>query len=468
MTAVAVVALVATVQPTTQAASLPTVPGPTVNVMNVVSGPAAEAPMPAEAPHPGIEAKSAIVRSEPLAPAPIAQTSLRACERDLENTSSSSHDDGKNKYWTVKLLGTDCKADMRVDGTVEFNDAFTDVKSLSRGGSFKLDVTEGGVRHEIELQERGGSLSRVYRVDGRERAFDNEGQTWFAQFLITLDRRTAVGVDSRLPVLLRQGGVSAVLKETSLMQSDYPRTKYYEKLLASRQLNDSERAQVLKQTAAMTKSDHYATVVLGEIAKSGFQNAEVRAAALSILDRMESDHYRSVAVANVIGEGRPTAADMDVLVRTVERIESDHYKLEVLRRIVNGPLQPQHRAALAKAARTVDSDHYATEFLKALTADGNTVERQVFLDVIDTIESDHYRNESIQALLRTSGVTEADLLKVVAITAPMDDDHYKALALQSVAQHRSATDRVRNAVLDASERMSSHYREQVRRAAGRN
>jgi hypothetical protein len=37
-----------------------------------------------------------------------------------------------------------------------------------------------------------------------------------------------------------------------------------------------------------------------------------------------------------------------------------------------------------------------------------------------------------------------------------------------VARHRAANDRVRTAVLDASDRMSSHYREQVRRVAGRN
>ena len=514
VSAATVVVLVAVIQPTTQAASLPlpsgvvmdspTALGPSLNILDAAGGPAAEAPSRAAGTQP------AAASSAPEAPAaesgdaaPMAQSaSVGPCERDLDRNSSSIHEDGKSKRWTVTMSGRDCKVDMRVDGTVEFNDTFTDVKSVSRGGSFKLDVTQGGVRREIEMQERGGSMTRIYRLDGRERPFDADAQAWFGQFLITLDRRTAVGVDVRLPVLLRQGGVSAVLKETALMPSDYPRTRYYEKLMAAQQLTDGERAQVLKQTAAMTKSDHYATVVLSEIAKGGFQNADVRAAALSILDRMDSDHYRSEAVANVIGSGRPTAADMDVLVRTVERIKSDHYKLEVLNRLVSGPLQAEHRTALARAARSVDSDHYAAEFLKALLKSGaDGPERQVFFDVIDTIESDHYvvevlkslvarqppsrsefqhgvrtlakiesdhyQNEAVQTLLAARDLSESDLIALVDAIAPMNGDHYKSESLQAVVRHRAASDRVRSAVVAASDRLSSHYREQVRRAAGR-
>ena len=116
----------------------------------------------------------------------------------------------------------------------------------------------------------------------------------------------------------------------------------------------------------------------------------------------------------------------------------------------------------------MESDHYATEFLKALAGNGASVDRQVFLEGIETVESDPYRNESLQVLLRSRDLTEADLLKSIVVTAPMDSDHYKSEALQSIARHRVATDKVRAAVVDASERLSSHYREQVRRAAGRN
>jgi beta-lactamase regulating signal transducer with metallopeptidase domain len=504
ITAALVVALVATVQPTTFASGEPTAPtAPTAPELPAPSLNAlVEKPGTAGRVRTSIQTDASLA-AVPSTAAPVAQaSSLRPCERDLDKNSSSINDDGRNKSWRVTMSGPNCKVDMRVEGEVEFNDTFTDVKSLSRGGTFKLDVTEGGVRRELELDERNGSLTRMYRVDGRERPFDAEGQRWFGEFLITLDRRTAVGVDVRLPQLMRQGGVSAVLKETALMGSDYARTRYYEKLMAARQLNDSERAQLLQQAASMTKSDHYASAVLSEIGRRGFENAEVRTAALSMIDRMDSDHYRSVAVANVVGAGPPTAGDMDVLVRTVERIKSDHYKLEVLRRLINGPLQAQHRAALSRAARTVDSDHYAAEFLRELTRKGvDSTDRQVFFDVIGTIESDHYalevlralvaeqapsrnefqqgvrvlsgiesdhyRSEAVAALLVSRDLNESDLLSLVTAISPMRGDHYKSESLQKVARHRAATDRVRSAILDASDRMSSHYREQVRRAAGR-
>ena len=528
ITALTVVLLVATVQPTTQAAPLPAPPdgvlaplalrGLSTNQISIASGPAAEARPTVRSDSPRIESvattatpgSALATMSEPMpvplpvpVPLPLPQAaSLRGCERDLKETSQSTNSDGRNKVWTVRISGPDCKIDLRVDGDVEFNDTFTDVRSLSRGGAFKLDVTEGGVRREIDLQERGGSLNRIYRVDGRERSYDNDAQTWFAQFLVTLDRRTAVGVDHRLPVLLRQGGVAAVLKETALMFSDYARSRYYEKMMETRQLNDGERAQVLRQAAAMTKSDYYASTLLAQVSKGGYSNNELRAAALAMLDGMDSDYYRSVSVASIVGRDRPTPDDMDVLVRTVERIKSDHYKLEVLNRVVSAPLQSQHRASLARAARTIESDYYASEFLKTLAKSGvDDGDRSVFFEVISTIESDHYalealksvvsqarltraefssslkmlsgmksdhyRNETIKAVLTSAAISEADLLELVTVVAATGGDYYKGEALQAIVRHRASTDRVRSAVVNASDRLSAHYREQVRRAAGR-
>ena len=49
----------------------------------------------------------------------------------------------------------------------------------------------------------------------------------------------------------------------------------------------------------------------------------------------------------------------------------------------------------------------------------------------------------------------------------MSSDHYQAQALERIARHAAATDRVRTAVLDASAGLSRHYADQVRRAAGK-
>jgi len=122
---------------------------------------------------------------------------------------------------------------------------------------------------------------------------------------------------------------------------------------------------------------------------------------------------------------------------------------------------------VAGGGRTVESVHYATEFLKALVHGNAGAERQVFLEVVGTVESAHYRNEAVQALLNVRDLNESDLLALVTVISAIDGDHYKGESLQAVARHRSATDRVRTAVLTASERMSSHYREQVRRATGK-
>jgi hypothetical protein len=155
----------------------------------------------------------------------------RFCEgRGLDKSSTSVQENDRERRMTIKLSGSGCSVDLSAEGKFDFNADFTDITRIDSNGFFRVDVTDRGVRRQLDIESRNGTLTRAWRVDGRERPYDAEARAWFASFLIELDRRTAIGVDIRLPILIRQGGVDAVLKEPALMSSDYARSQYYVKL----------------------------------------------------------------------------------------------------------------------------------------------------------------------------------------------------------------------------------------------
>jgi hypothetical protein len=391
--------------------------------------------------------------------------------KGLDRSSSSTQNDGGNRRWTVRLSGDGCSVDLRAEGQFEFTPDFTDISRISNNGFFRVDVTDRGVRRQLEIESRGGALTRTWRIDGRERPYDADARAWFASFLVELDRRTAIGVDVRMPLLVRQGGVDAVLNETALMPSDYARHRYYEKLPAAATMSSADVGRVLSQAASLTRSDHYlAELVEVYGGPSVPRDAATRSALVGLIDSIESDHYRATSIERVMGAGVPSTADVDVLLGLVRRMSSDHYKAEVLKKILGVENLPAaQQAAIASAAASVNSDHYAADVLTALAAKGLRDEsvRRAYFEGVGRIGSDHYQGEALGAFLRTSGLTERDLVDAVASTKTIGSDHYQSEALERIARHSAATDKVRAAVLEAAAGLSRHYADQVRRAVGR-
>jgi beta-lactamase regulating signal transducer with metallopeptidase domain len=408
--------------------------------------------------------------SAPAVPPSFQEPPDRLCGgAGLDKSSSSIHEDNGLRRWTVKLSGSGCTVDLRAEGKFEFTPDFTDISSLTSNGFFRVDVTDRGVRRQLEIESRNGTLTRTWRVDGRERPYDAEARAWFAGFLIELDRRTAIGVDIRLPLLVKQGGVDAVLKETALMPSDYARSRYYQNLPAAAMLGPQETIRVIEQAASLTKSDYYLAELVEAYGGSGVP-ADVRKALMQLINGIESDHYRANSIERLMGPGVPAAADVDVMMDLVARMKSDHYKAEVMTKVLRADnLGAAQQAAIASAAATVGSDYYATEVLKALTRKGlrDDVVRRAYFDAVAKIDSDHYQGEALGSFLSAPSLTERDLIDAVATTKAIGSDYNRSQALERIARHGAANDKVRAAVLDAAAGLSRHYAEQVRRAVGR-
>lgn len=423
-------------------------------------------PVPPAAPEPASPESPA----PPAAAVDIASQPSGLCGGEKAVNTHISLDDSKGgRGLRVKLSAPGCTVDVNSEGRFTFTDDFTDIGTIGDGGFFRVDVTQGGTRRQLEIESRGGTLQRTWRVDGRQAPYDAAARAWFAAFLIDLDRRTAIGIDVRLPHLLRRGGVNAVLDETALMAGDHARNAYYLRLAKTTTLSTADVTRVLQQAAKLTTSDHYANELVHAVASRGVTDPAQRAAITQILDGMESDHYVAESVQVLTATGRPSADEMNFLVRMLPKMKSDHYKTQVLTRVLKGAtLTADQQAMLARAAAGVEGDHYASEFLRAIASHGAMAPavRQSFLDAVRGIEGDHYRTETLSKLLEARDLSERELLGVVELARPMGD-HYEAETLRKVVGHGGATARVREAAIAAAEQMSSHYRDEVLRSAGR-
>ena len=395
---------------------------------------------------------------------------FRTCSDALDHSSNSIIDNDGHRTVTVKLDGGRCAIDFRLEGKAEFNDDFTDIVSLSRDGSLRLDVKDDGERRRLEIVPGSDDLVRTWSVNGRERAYDATAREWFAAFLVELDRRTAIGVDQRLPVLLRKGGVAAVLGETGQMRSDYARGVYYSKLAAVTRLSSGDLVRVLGQAASMKTDDYYASELLKNLGARAGDDAGVRAAMLRLIQGMSGDYYRAESVKELVGKGRLDASEMDFVIGVMPTMKSDYYKTEVLKKIVaSGIVDPAQRKRLIALVPDIHEAAYAFEFVKALTASGDAKpgEARALVDAAATIGSDYYQYESFAAILRGPKLVEGDLLAIVKAVAPSKSEHYKSETLRLVLAHRAVTDAVRHAALDAADGMSAYYREEIARTLGR-
>jgi beta-lactamase regulating signal transducer with metallopeptidase domain len=391
------------------------------------------------------------------------------CPAGRDSFSNQSNSDGSRQSWSVKISGRGCSVELKSEGKIEFNGDFTDVASISPSGYFRLTLIRNGNRQELDIDGRGSALTHTYRVDGSSHAYDAAAKSWFADFLIELDRETAIGVDIRLPKMLRQGGVDAVLKETAEITNDYARSRYYGKLSTSVKLSSAETVRVLNQAASMGTQDYYAADLVKSLGPQVGDSSSERAALLSLVANMHSDYYIAESANSIFTTRQVTPGDVDFLLKIMPRMQSDYYKHAVVRRIVeSGRIDAAQRGALATVLTTMKEDYYMGAVLTELMRDGgpNDSGRQAIIGAVARIKGAYYASEAVRSVLRDSRMSDGDLLRMVDVVRPIHEDHYKSEALRAILNHANASARVRQAVLDASAGMSQYYRDQVRRAAG--
>jgi hypothetical protein len=354
-------------------------------------------------------------------------------------------------------------------GSIEFTDDDRDVKTISLGGYVLIEIGTW-LRTERSYEVRAdasGSLSRTYRVGGRVRQMDADGQAWVAESILSFVRESGLGADARVERLLRQGGPRAVLKEVSEIHSDGSKRTYLRELVERGRPNSEELRDVMR-SARTIGSDGDKAALLIEVSRS-YLKPDLRQSWFTTLSGIGSDGDKRHALEHAI-KSDPSVDTLALTANVAGRIGSDGDKAAVLsaiasRGIADGVRRPWFRTLetigsdgdkrqvlsgvlavlggdqdtlleILRIAETIGSDGDKAAVLNAAArADlrTDTLQRAFFF-AVDTIGSDGDRKAVLTSVLRTSNPSPSLVVGVAQSAKRIGSDGDKAAVLSRVAE----------------------------------
>lgn len=374
----------------------------------------------------------------------------------VDRMNHRSDDDVRVITWS----GRRCSGAIRIEGEIRFTDDLTGIAAISPGGLLRFEHDDGRTSRRVTIRPSAGGLEYEYRVDGRERPWDDEGRAWFADALEQIFRTTGLAADERVDLLLRQGGPGAVLAEVELMSSDYVQRLYLSKLLEKASLDDAQLNAAVAVAGRELSSDHHLAEFLVGLAAVRELDAATRATLIAATRSIESDHHHRRVLEAALARSDLTPEDVAAIVAEAQRIGSDHHRAELLLGLARRyPLDPAARRAYLAAASKIGSDHHKRRVFESLLARGALAPAELaqVLDAAASIRSDHHRADLLLALVGSDFADPAFQQAFVKASADIDSDHHLRRALAGLMERQTLTPEALDVVLTAAAKIDSDH-----------
>ena len=345
------------------------------------------------------------------------------------------------------------RTELDIQGTVEFTDNDSDVKSVSPDGYFRMEEWSGGAaRLYVVRPGSSGTLDRSYYVDGISKPLDNDARAWLSRVLPEVIRETAIGASDRVKRILRQQGAAGVFAEIGRIHSDGARRIYIGDLIETANLKADDLRESMR-LARKISSDGEKARLLVDVA-SYYQNPSTREDYFETTNTISSDGEHRRVLSNVLDHYGVDRESMTLSLRSAKRISSDGEKARVLMQAADYRLVGEEtRQSYFHATDSINSDGEHRRVLSAvlkrnsldkdiqvrvlrsagyINSDGekaailteaaaayveDTGVRKAFFDAANTINSDGERRRALDALLRRGGNPSADTLREAAKSA---------------------------------------------------
>ena len=435
----------------------------------------------------------------PAAPAPQADT-LAEC---AGATRRSSHSSETNGAIIVSATIGSCTLKFMADHDVEFTDDYTDIASVPAGGAVTLETNAGGVRRELQVRNRNGTLERTYRVNGDEKPYDADARRWVAGALTLMFRTTGVAAKERAGAILRSKGVQGLLTEMEELGGDYTRRQYAQVALASDQLDVPGTERLITWAGKSIASDYELAELLSTAARKPMP-PRTQAAFITAARTLESDYEqaRTLSVALARSDLDPAAAgamldaaqDLDsdyelaqllikwqrgraiaeparpAFFRAVNSLGSDYEQRRVLSAAVGrGEASAAVVADALAAAKSLDSDYELAELLTAVAELYPLTQalRPAFFGAVGTISSSHEQGRVLQAVAQRPDLPAEVIEDVLRSASTVGSDYEHAQVLVVVAERQKLTEALRKSYVDATRGLSGYEYQRAMAALGK-
>jgi hypothetical protein len=377
--------------------------------------------------------------------------------------STSVHQDSRDgsSNWTWNHSNNGLRIKVHISGKVEFNDDYTEIVSITNGGSLSILEERNGVTRKFEaIPSADGSLKRSYYLQGESRALDSEARAWLSRMLLDTVRQSGYDAKARVQRILKGRGANAVLEEISQIKSDYAKKIYFVELLHSGSLDAGTAQRVIQQATREVSSDYEKAQILTKTGDLFLNNEAIRAAYLDGVDSISSDYEKSRVLQTLLKREDLSQATIEQIIKASSRISSDYEKTRVLMKVASlGGKDEAIYNALLEAAKTVRSDYEkARLLLKAAEVSGNHEgARNAYLEGVRTISSDYEKGRVLQALLKQEGISKETLKRIIQVAGSISSDHETANLLIKIAALSSGDEAIRNALVEASKSIASEH-----------
>jgi hypothetical protein len=310
-----------------------------------------------------------------------------------------------------------------IDGTIEFTDDDTDVKSLSPNGRFRIE--DGGLlsKRAYEVKADGtGNLTRSYSVGWSTKPMDDEWRAWLSRTLPQVIRDSGIGAGPRVARILRQGGPQGVLTEIGRIHSDGSKRVYVEQLFTQATLKPSE----LKDAAGLIRS----------ISSDGDKS--------QVIITVDANYFTSELRSYIFDAAESISSDGDKRRVLSDIVRKDGKTLETL-------------ASAARAARHISSDGdkaaVLIEMADLYRADGGV--DMAYFEAANSISSDGDHARVLSKMLACHGDDHSTLSRTLLSAQRISSDGDKARVLKEAVAYYSEDASVRKAFFDAANSISS-------------
>ena len=346
--------------------------------------------------------------TSPMAPlAPMAPVALQSGNSPVQITYRNG--------WTSTSI--------TIDGTVEFTDDDSDVKSLSPNGRFRFE--DGGLlskrAYEVKA-DRSGTLTRTYSVGWATKPLDDDGRAWLAHTLPQFIRDSGIGAGHRVARILRQGGPQAVLAEIGRIHSDGSKRVYIEQLFSQAKLTPSDLKDAARLIRSVSSDGDKAQAII--TVDANYFTADLRSYLFDAAESIHSDGDKRRALSDIVKKDGGSLETLASAARAARHISSDGDKAEVLIEMADP----------YRAAGGVD---------------------MAYFDAANSIHSDGDHARVLSKMLSSHGDDRDTLTRALSSAQRISSDGDKARVLKEAVADYSEDAAVRKAFFGAANSISS-------------
>lgn len=344
-------------------------------------------------------------------------------------------DDG-TRIMSLSFSDRDMRLKLRASGDFVFAPDDSGLEYMGPGAGLEVSQEVGGTERRLVAEGAGDGIAYTFYVDGKERPFDAEARSWFANILPMVMRETAINAPERVEYILENDGHDGVLDEISRIRSDFARRRYVEAYVATGALPANAYDRLLVEVAK-TGSDFEMRNALGAIHDTQGPRGEQLADLIAVAGGIGSDFELRQLLSGLSGDEMADDAVVVAYAEAAKSIDSAFELRQALETLAGNGENPTAVEMALAISHKIGSDFEMRSLLEKVAAEaaGNEHLAGVWLEAAAGIGSDFELRQALGGFARAKPVSATTWQALFETAKGIGSDHECASFLLEAADH---------------------------------